>query len=100
MSAISLAAEQFLKESTWEHNIPGVLEKIGQAANVSRVYVFMNYSDEKGIIHSSQCYEWAAPGITPQINNPNLQHVNLREAGFARWEEQLSKGKIDSRVAA
>ena len=93
MSAISLAAEQFLKEATWEHNIPGVLEKIGQAAHVSRVYVFMNYSDEKGAIHASQCYEWSAPGVLPQINNPNLQHVNLREAGFIRWEEQLSKGK-------
>lgn len=92
MSAVSLAAEQFLKETTWEHNIPGILEKIGQAAGVSRVYVFMNYSDEKGIIHTSQCYEWAAPGVTPQINNPNLQHVNLRETGFSRWEEQLPKG--------
>jgi diguanylate cyclase (GGDEF)-like protein/PAS domain S-box-containing protein len=91
MSAISLAAEQFLKESAWEHNIPGILQKIGQAANVSRVYVFMNYSDEKGVIYTSQCYEWAAPGVVSQINNLNLQHVNLREAGFARWEKQLSK---------
>jgi diguanylate cyclase (GGDEF)-like protein/PAS domain S-box-containing protein len=93
MSAVSLAAEEFLRESTWEHNIPGMLEKIGQAANVSRVYVFMNYSDEKGVIYASQCYEWAAPGVTPQINNPNLQHINLREAGFTRWEEQLSRGR-------
>jgi diguanylate cyclase (GGDEF)-like protein/PAS domain S-box-containing protein len=93
MSAISLAAEKFLKESTWEHNIPGILEKIGQAANVSRVYVFMNYSDEKGNIFTSQCYEWSAAGIAPQINNPNLQHVNLRDAGLNRWEEQLAKGK-------
>jgi diguanylate cyclase (GGDEF)-like protein/PAS domain S-box-containing protein len=92
MSAISLAAEQFLKESTWERNIPGVLEKIGQAANVSRIYVFMNYSDENDIIYSSQCYEWAAPGVTAQINNPDLQHVNLLEAGFARWQEKLSGG--------
>jgi PAS domain S-box-containing protein len=73
LSAISLAAEQFLKETTWEHHIPGVLEKIGQAANVSRVYIFMNYSDEKGVLYSSQRYEWAAPGITPQIDNQNLQ---------------------------
>ena len=93
MSAISLAAEQFLKEATWEHNVPGILEKIGQAANVSRVYVFMNDSDEKGVIHTSQRYEWSAAGIALQIANPNLQHVNLREAGFVRWEEQLSEGK-------
>ena len=92
MSAISIAAEQFLKESTWEHNIPGILEKIGQAANASRVYVFINYLDEKGSIYTSQCYEWSAPGIMPQINNSSLRHLNLREAGFARWEEQLSQG--------
>ena len=93
MSAIGLAAEQFLKEATWEHNIPGVLEKIGQAADVSRVYVFMNYSDEQGNIFTSQCYEWAAPGVLPQMNNPNLQHVNLDEAGLRRWEHQLAKGE-------
>jgi diguanylate cyclase (GGDEF)-like protein/PAS domain S-box-containing protein len=92
MSAISLAAEQFLKEAAWEQKEPGILEKIGQAANVSRVYIFMNDSDEKGSIYSSQNYEWTAPGIMLQINNPALQHVNLHEAGFSRWEEQLSKG--------
>lgn len=93
MFAIGLAAEQFLKESTWEHNIPGVLEKIGQAANVSRVYVFMNYLDDQAQIFTSQCYEWAAPGVLPQINNPKLQHINLRKAGFKRWEELLSNGE-------
>ena len=94
MSAISLAAEQLLKEATWEHNIPEVLEKIGEAARVSRVFVFMNYSDENGSVYSSQCYEWAGPGVTPQINNPTLQHINLREAGFGRWLLQLSQGKV------
>lgn len=94
MSAISFAAERFLKESAWEQHISVVLKRIGQGIDASRVYVFMNYMDEKGVIHSSQCYEWAAEGITPQINNPALQHVNLRASGFTRWEEQLSKGTI------
>ena len=93
MSAISLAADQFLKEGTWEHKVQEILEKIGQAANVSRVYVFMNYSDEKGAIHSSQRYEWSAAGIVSQINNQGLQHINLQKDGFSRWEENLSKGK-------
>ncbi len=90
MSAIGMAAEQFLKNSSWEQNIPEVLEKVGQAANVSRVYVFMNYFDEKGTIYTSRCYEWAAPGITAQIKNKKLQHIPLRAAGFKRWEDTLS----------
>lgn len=93
MEAISLAAEQFLRESAWEHNIPTVLEKIGQAADVSRVYVFMNYFDEKAVLHASQCYEWAAPGVKPQINNPAMQHIPLRQAGFERWEDTLKNGQ-------
>jgi diguanylate cyclase (GGDEF)-like protein/PAS domain S-box-containing protein len=93
MSAISQAADQFLKEAAWEDKVRDILGKIGQAANVSRVYVFMNYSDEKGAIHSSQRYEWSAPGIVSQINNPALQHINLQKAGFSRWEENLLKGK-------
>jgi PAS domain-containing protein len=87
MSAISLAAEQFLKETTWEHSIPGVLESIGRAANASRVYVFMNYTKEKGTLLTSQCYEWAAPGVKPQIDNPALKLMLLRESGFKRWDD-------------
>lgn len=93
MSAIGLTAELFLRESLWEPNIPGVLEKIGQAANVSRVFVAMNYTGDDGLIYSSLCYEWDAPGITSQINNPALQHVILREIGLGRWENTLSQGQ-------
>lgn len=90
MSAISLTAEQFLKETTWEHNVPAVLEKIGQAVNVSRIFVVMNYTDENNILYSSLCYEWAASDVTPQINNRNLRHIPLQQAGFNRWEKELS----------
>jgi len=92
MEAVSLAAGQFLKESSWEHNIPGILGSIGQAADVSRVFVFMNYTDENSCIYSSRCYEWTAPDVTPQIDNPALQHILLEEAGLGRWEETLGKG--------
>lgn len=92
MSAISVAAEQFLRESSWEHNIPAVLEKIGMAAGVSRVWVAMNYINENNMIHSSLCYEWASASIKPQIDNPDLQHIALRKRGLSRWEELLSQG--------
>lgn len=92
MSAISLAAEQFLKESSWEHNVPAVLDTIGRAANVSRVYVVMNYQGPEEVVYSSLCYEWATPKVPPQIKNSLLQHVALRKIGFERWEDYLSRG--------
>lgn len=91
MSAVSLSAEQFLKESAWGYNVSTVLENIGQAVNVSRMYVAMNYRDENQVLYMSLCYEWTAPDVSPQINNPNLQHVPIQQAGFSRWENQLSQ---------
>ncbi len=91
MSAINFAAECFLKESRWEHHIPAVLEKLGQAADVSRVFVCVNYVDENNVTRSSLCYEWAAPGASSHIHNPALQHVPFRAAGFGRWENILSQ---------
>ena len=94
MSAISLAAEQFLKESLWEHNVPAVLETIGRAAHVSHVYVAMNYTNANSIIYSSLCYEWADPKVPSHIKNPLLKHIPLRSTGFERWENYMSRGLI------
>lgn len=92
MSSISHAAEQFLRTSTWEQSIPGVLEKLGRAVDVSRVLMAVNYVGENKDTYSSLCYEWAAPGVKSQINNPSLKHVPLQKIGFSRWEENLSRG--------
>jgi diguanylate cyclase (GGDEF)-like protein/PAS domain S-box-containing protein len=92
MSAINFAAEHFLKETRWEHHVPAVLERLGRAANVSRVHVVMNYTDGSGVFHSSLCYEWTASHIAPQIDNPALRHAPLRKSGFGRWEDTLLQG--------
>ncbi|MBI5842503.1 MAG: PAS domain S-box protein [Chloroflexi bacterium] len=94
LEAVSFAAERFLKATAWEENIPQVLERLGRGTEVSRVYIFENQSGEDGILLTSQRYEWAAPGITPQIGSPELQSFPLRAAGFARWEEMLSNGEL------
>ncbi|MBI3169307.1 MAG: diguanylate cyclase, partial [Chloroflexi bacterium] len=93
MSAISLAAEQFLKAADWERNIAEVLNNFGTAADVSRIHVATNSTYENKIVFSSLKYEWAADGVPSQINNPNLQQVSLEKAGFSRWFNTLSNGK-------
>lgn len=92
MSAISLAAEQFLKSDDWEKNIPDVLKSLGQAANVSRVFVMVNSFDDHQVIHSSLKYEWTAAEIQAQIGNPALQNIALEKAGLGRWVDTLTQG--------
>ena len=101
MSSISTATAQFLKASTWEHNIPDVLKVLGQSADVSRVSVVMNYQEnEGGTVFASLCYEWSAPNIVSQLNNPSLIYTPLSHLGLSRWTNILSNrepilGQVD-----
>lgn len=94
LEAVSFAAERFLRAPSWQENIQEVLERLGRATEVSRVYIFENHTGEDGSLLTSQRYEWAAPGITPQRDNPELQSFPWRAGGFARWEETLGRGEL------
>ncbi|MBI5030671.1 MAG: diguanylate cyclase [Chloroflexi bacterium] len=94
LSAVAFAAEQFLRAASWEKSLPAVLERIGKATNASRVYLFENYFDQANTLFWRQRAEWVAPGITPQIDNPELQKLNVAEAGFARWRDILQNRQM------
>lgn len=93
LRAVSAASELFLKTSLSEKNVMTALEALGKAAGASRVYIFERHVSEEGIPLISQRYEWVDEGISPQIQNPALQNLAWREAGFTRWEEALLQGK-------
>jgi PAS domain S-box-containing protein len=93
LEAVRFAAEHFLGNPTgWEENVRSVLHRLGEAAGVSRVYIFENYVGEDGQVWATQRYEWVAPGVPAQIDNPVLRAIPYRDAGFARWEEVLGRG--------
>lgn len=93
LMAVAFSAEQFLQNPNINISTPDVLERLGEATNVSRVYIFENNTDNGGVLLSSQRFEWAATGTTPQINNPDLLEVPMIEAGFGRWFETFSQNK-------
>jgi diguanylate cyclase (GGDEF)-like protein len=94
MGALTLAAQQFLRSAAWETNIPVFLEHIGQAAEVGRAYVFQNFEGKDGQILTSLCYEWTAPGIAPQIDNPAFRQIPVRDIGPASWHTELSQERL------
>ncbi len=62
------------------------------ASDVSRVYIFENFEDPLDELCMRQTHEACAPGTTPKIDNPDLQHLLYKDR-FIRWQEELSKGK-------
>ncbi len=80
----------FLEDLKEFYNL--MLPKLGQLTNASRCYVFENSFDENGRILMSQVAEWCNEGITPQINNPQLQNLPYDELGLDLIGEMLGKG--------
>lgn len=71
--------------------IPAALGAVGEAAGVDRSYVFAFHSSAEGTVFGSQRYEWVAPGVEPEIDNPVLRNVPMYEAGYGRWVEHFRR---------
>ncbi len=93
LAAVGFAAEQLLRASDWRESIQRVLARLGAGAAVSRVYIFENHRGANGELLTSQRYEWSAPGIAAQLDNPQLQNFPWEAGGFARWAKTLSQGQ-------
>ncbi len=93
LEAVAFAAEQFLSTQGPDVPMDAVLERLGTATEVSRVYIFENHLDSTGVLCTSQRYEWVAPGIEPQIQNPNLQNFRWHQEGFSRWVHIMEQGE-------
>ncbi len=91
LEAVNIAAERFMRASTWQVHVAEVLAQLGKAADVSRVYVFQNHT-VNGDVLMSQRHEWVSQGTSAEIDNPMLQNISYRNDGFGRWETKLSAG--------
>ncbi len=94
LKAVHLFTERFLRMPLTESSIEPILETLGHATEVSRVYIFENHAQPDGIRVTSQRYEWVAPGIVSQHNNPELQQLPWLAAGFERWVNTLSRREL------
>ncbi len=96
LQALSVIAVELMRASSWEDVTPAVLEVLGRAADVSRVYLFQNLVDNTNTLIFSQRFEWAASHASPQIENPALKEFRPIEQGFERWVDLLSKNQVIS----
>ncbi len=86
-------AENLMNLSSQKKDIQNILEKLGQAANASRVCVFENHRGTDGTLMTSQLYEWVAQGISSRIDRQSLQSFPYETRGFGRWQALLGKGE-------
>jgi len=92
LKAVNYASELFFKYNYTTQSIADVLKRLGEATNVSRVYIFENFEGDKGQVYTSLLFDWAAPGIEDKLDASPLREIYYKD-GFSRWARTLSKGK-------
>lgn len=90
LEAVSKCSALLLRASEWQDEIQNVIAELGNSTGVSRCYIFKNKPSPEGTILTDQLCEWCLPGVTPQIDNPELQNFDYIENGFKRWVDILS----------
>ncbi len=88
LQAVSDVSEIMLRQSLDGNVINMVLERLGTATKVSRVYIF-EYHEINGDEHVSQKYEWVDDETNPQLDNIQLQNVPFESGPFVRWRKHL-----------
>ncbi len=91
LGVVARSAERLLSGGPLEREREALLAAIGEAAAVDRCYYFDITGKDRWI--ASQVCEWCAPGVPAQIDNPELQNLDLAQAGFQRWIDRLGAGK-------
>ncbi len=93
LQGIADAINCLLTMSDYQQSVNQALAMLGRATQVDRIYIFTNHlhpvTQEPAM---SQLWEWVGPGVTPEIDNPDLQNLLYTEF-FPRWHEELSAGR-------
>lgn len=94
LECLSEVSQELLRASDVTGVLPIILRCLGETAEVSRTYLFENHLGLEGELLCSQRYEWCAPGVEPQMDNPDLQNFSYVASGFSHWAEALAQGDI------
>ncbi len=89
LEAVGLAAERLLGDHPWEGNFDDVLERLGQATGVDRVYMNLEYESRsaEGVTRS-----WAPPDGNLD-ETAGVVRLPPRSGLFLRWRDRLQHGE-------
>ncbi|HDP79506.1 MAG TPA: PAS domain S-box protein, partial [Spirochaetes bacterium] len=89
--ALSNCSRELLASETGIDAVTPSLGHLLAVTGMGRVYMFENFDDPEYGLCMRQTHEVCAPGVSSELDNPELQRVPYRE-GFERWREKLEGG--------
>jgi PAS domain S-box-containing protein len=97
MEAVSFTATRLLVAADWRKQAPIILEKLGRAAHVDRVYLLEYPNIHHGISLSEitdNLIEWVAPGVEHRLQDVSLPGLSDFSQAMNRWKTTLTRGEV------
>lgn len=92
VESVRYTAQALQGAHDWRKVMDGVVAKLGQAANVSRVLLVQHTLEADGLTYPRACVEWCAPGVTPY--GKSLDGMDEQQLLLQRRIEHLSTGQV------
>ncbi len=93
LSALAHASRLVFNATDKHRAMHEALALLGRSVRADRVYVFENHREPgSDRLLASQRYEWVADGISPQLDNPEMQDMAYDEA-LPNWHAALARGE-------
>lgn len=93
LHGVAKVSNCLLTIENYEQSINAALAALGKAVVADRIYIFKNHlHPTTGEMLISQQWEWVAPGIISEIDNPELQNFSYNDC-FPRWYENFCRGE-------
>ncbi|AKQ69489.1 Histidine kinase [Myxococcus hansupus] len=93
LEAMVLVQRRMMGHARPEDLYGAVVEPLGHVSAASRVYVFEMHTGEDGTLLASQRAEWVAPGVPPNLEDPNMHGLPFHGSLQPHQAEQLLRGE-------
>jgi PAS domain S-box-containing protein len=91
LEIVAHTSNLFLKTNDWKTEIDPFLERLGKTMDASHAYVFENHLLENGELGKSIRYEWSAPSIPSDLDDPYYAHKPLNVPEIKNWHDLMKK---------
>lgn len=92
LESIGFAATHILGKTDWEKRVNDVLKNLGEATEVSRVYIFENRTKQGDLAFESPVYEWCGNGVLFDPHHHKVLNV-LRGHQLQENAKSLAEGQ-------
>lgn len=93
LQSVRFAAQSFLSKSRWNDVMPEVLARLGEAAAVARIRVYVNQNDPDHGFVARELFKWEAPTHQGLPGSPANLDVALASPGIKSLLDRLRSGE-------